>query len=273
MEKTKLLENLRITIEQDPSYFASAKANLSKTDGVNELLDKIKKEAKTRAETAIAEVKTVFLRTPEIEAKAQKAFKKLRAISVTTAHFEYEKSKRKHKLAEKLLEDAIIKVESGEYEAILKAKSVAEEAKKTVIESHRLVDSAINIAIKDEHQTIDKEKRAKAAEVERLRLKKIQDENAIITAKVAAKAARTKRISKLVRAIIEAPVGIIVYTIACIIILFVGWIVLGIILYILGYNDNKQAETIYRGLLWAIIPAGIVIGLFVTINEFKNSLK
>ena len=154
MEKTKLLENLRITIGQDPSYFATAKANLTKTEGVNELLDKMKQEAKTRAKSAIAEVETVFLRKPEIEAKAQKVFEKLRKSSVYKANYKYEESNKKYTHAENILKDAIIKVESGEYAAIIKAKSVAEEAKTTVIESHKLVDSAIGIVINEEEQTI-----------------------------------------------------------------------------------------------------------------------
>ncbi len=257
MGKYEVLENLPKIIEQDPSYFAKAKTdkNLTKTEGVNELLDKIKQEAKTKAEIVINDVKNIFINTEEIKAHAEREFKKLRDSSVSKAKssFRYENWKNEHKLAEKLLEDAIIKVESGKYEEIVNAKSVAEKSKTTLIESHKSLDLAVGIAIYEEKQTIDGETRENAAEVERLRLKKIQGEEAIVAAKAAVKAAEAEQMRKVKYYINASPAIIFGFLSRVIVHGFFGYIggaLIGIIILTLfGFSDSKPL------LFFFILPA------------------
>ena len=274
MEKSKLLEHLRITIEQDPSFFATAKAeNLNNIIEVNELLDKIKQEAKSKAESEIADLEIVFNRTPKILAKVQQAFEKLRESSVLKANFKIEDAERKHKRAEKLLEDAVIKVASGEYEAIIKAKSVAKEAKTTLIESHILLNSAIGIATDEEKNTIEAEERRTkeaerlAEEIEEKRKKKEIEERQAEAAR--ARQERAAKNALTYRRIKKLP-SIIIFS------LIVGWIVgiiggalIVFIIHVLVFQnpDDAVAAKLYDR--FAPI-GGIILIIYLFISGIKD---
>lgn len=146
MGKSEILENLRKTIELDPTYFVKAKTdkNLNKNLEVNHLLDEIEQTAKTRAKSAIAEAETSFRRAPKIISDAERFFQNLRENSVLRSRTTFEESKNKYKFAETRLEFAKSKVASGEYIALLEAKQIAEESQNVVNESYRLVNSAID---------------------------------------------------------------------------------------------------------------------------------
>lgn len=164
MGKTELLEKLRKTIEQDPTYFIKAKTDKSLNNirpEVNQLLYEIEQKAKNRALSAIAEAETSFSRAPTIISNAERAFHNLRKNSVLRSKTTYEESKTKYKDAQNKLELAKRKVASGEYIALLEAKQIAEDSQNVVNESFRLVNSAIDIATNEEERAIKEEKHRK----------------------------------------------------------------------------------------------------------------
>ena len=160
MLKSEILENLRKTIELDPTYFVKAKSdkNLNTKPEVNHLLDEIEQKAKTRAKSAIAEAETSFSRAPKIRANAEQVFRSLRENSVLRSKTTYEESKTKYKYAQTRFEFAKLKVASGEYIALLEAKQIAEESQNVVNESYKIVNSAIDIATIEEKRAIKEEK-------------------------------------------------------------------------------------------------------------------